>query len=472
MRSVAVGEGVGKGAGAVAARAALEAEVAEMVRETLDELFRRSEAEEFDLDAIEVAVQQGLRPIGGRMVEQAVVQRVHSSEANPPECPGCGRRMQRELRQRDLVGLVGQYRWNRGYYRCRRCGTHCIPADTVLGIGPGALSPALSRIAATGAVQVAFGSAAALINEALGTHLAEAEVYRTAEALGAVAEAESSAAATTNTPATPASDTLLIGADGTTSFTDGAWHEVKVGVVAPLGPTRRTDPKTGRTYLRVGEKAYCALVGSADDFFPRLHALARDAGLGHPTLRTLVTIGDGGPWIWKRMAGLQCPGVRRVEILDYIHASQHVWDLAKELFDPLSLDANAWAAPLCDGLKEKGPAPLLAALQRLHPRSAAAQAAVAKTTAYLTTHATAGRMDYPGFAASGLPIASGLVEAGCNSVVCQRTKGAGKRWRRLGAQTILSLRCLRLSPARWAEFFRRHPGPRRPPVATLRQEAA
>lgn len=53
-----------------------------------------------------------------------------------------------------------------------------------MGIGPGALSPALSRIAATGAVQLAFAAAASSINEALGTHLAEAEVYRTAEALG------------------------------------------------------------------------------------------------------------------------------------------------------------------------------------------------------------------------------------------------------------------------------------------------
>ena len=472
MRSVAVNQGVGKRVTSAVTREAIEAEIAQMVHEALDELFRRSAAEEFDLDAIEVAVQQKLRPMGGRMVEGVLVERVCNSEANPPDCAQCGRRMERELRQRNLVGLVGEYRLNRGYYRCRRCGTYCIPADTVLGIGPGALSPALSRISATGAVQVAFGAAASSINEALGTHLSEAEVYRTAEALGAVAEAESSAAATTDSPTPPASDTLLIGADGTTSFTDGGWHEVKVGVVAALGPGRRTDPKTGRTHLTVGEKAYCALVGSADDFFPRLHALARDAGLGHSTLRTLVTIGDGSPWIWKRMAGLHCPGVRRVEILDYIHASQHVWDLAKELFDPLSLDANAWAAPLCDSLKEEGSAPLLAALKRLDPPSAAARAAVTNTIDYLAAHADAGRMDYPAFAAAGLPIASGIVEAGCNSVVCQRTKGAGKRWRRLGAQAILSLRCLRLSPARWADFFRRRPGPLRPPVATLRQETA
>ncbi len=81
-------------------------------------------------------------------------------------------------------------------------------------------------------------------------------------------------------------------------------------------------------------------------------------------------------------------------------------------------------------------------------------------------------MDDLGFAARGLPIASGIVEAGCNSVICQRTKGAGKRWRRLGAQTIRNLRGLRLSPSRWTAFFRRQPALRRPAVATVRQEIA
>ena len=208
MRSVVMGEGVNKGADAVVGREAIEAEIAMMVREVLDELLRRSKAEEFDFDAID-----------GRMVERAVVQRVHSFEANPPDCPECGRRMERELRHRDLVGLVGEYRVNRGYDRCRHCHTHCILADTALGLGPGALSPALSRIAAMAAAQVSFGSAAASINETLSTKLTEAEVYRTAEALGAVAEAEIIAATSkeTATPVQPASDTLLIGADGTTT---------------------------------------------------------------------------------------------------------------------------------------------------------------------------------------------------------------------------------------------------------------
>ena len=124
------------------------------------------------------------------------------------------------------------------------------------------------------------------------------------------------------------------------------------------------------------------------------------------------------------------------------------------------------------GLKTAGPDPVLTALTGFHPRSRAARKTVANAIEFFSTHAASGRMDYPRFAAQGLPIASGIVESACNSVVCQRTKGAGKRWWRLGAQTILNLRCLRLQPSRWTAFFRRQPSLRRPPVATLRQEEA
>ncbi|MGC8490029.1 MAG: ISKra4 family transposase [Clostridia bacterium] len=457
-----------------ARREAIVAEVAQMVRGTLEKL-PLSGPDALDLDAIEVAVRQELRRVGGRMVEGALVERVLACEEEPHLCPHCGRRMEREARRRCLVGLVGSYAWTRGYYRCRHCQTHVIPADSALGVGPGALSPALSRIAAMQAAQVSFDSAAGTINDTLGTELAEADVYRTAEALGAVAEAEEIAATTVVpvTPVTPASDTLLIGADGTTTFTDGDWHEVKVGVVAALGPACKPDPDDGHPRLVVGEKAYCAFAGSADDFFPRLAALARTAGWGHPAIRTVVAIGDGSPWIWNRLAAFNQPGVERVEVLDYIHASQHVWDAASAVYGSGTFDAHAWAEPLCVQLKEHGPDPVLAALRKLSPPATPTDSkVVANALEYLSTHAKAGRMDYPRFAARGLPIASGIVEAGCNSVVCQRTKGAGKRWRRLGAQTILNLRCLRLSPSRWTAFFHRHPALRRPPVATLRREAA
>ena len=80
MRSVAMGDGVNKGADAVVGgREAIEAEIAMMVREALDELLRRSKAEEFDFDA----AQQLLRRIGGRMVERAVVLNLRCFRLSP-----------------------------------------------------------------------------------------------------------------------------------------------------------------------------------------------------------------------------------------------------------------------------------------------------------------------------------------------------------------------------------------------------
>ena len=445
------------------------AELTEMLRETLERLPLSGEGA-LDLDAIEVAVQRDLRRVGGRVVEHALSERCLDCETRRPHCPRCQRIMEREQREREVQGLVGSYTWSRGYYSCRNCHTHHVPADRELGVGPGALSPALSRIAAMTAAEMPFGRAAAAINQSLGTELSETEVYRTAEALGIVAEQDLAAGTPDQPPAPALSPTLLIGADGTTTFTDGDWHEVKVGVVAPLGPKLDTDPKTGRQSLVVGEKSYCALVGTADDFFPRLERLARTAGWGGPQVERIVAIGDGGPWIWKRMLAFQ-KGVDLVEILDYIHASQHIWALAGAVFGAGTLDAHAWAEPICVALKEEGPAALLSALDRLRPQTPEASKAFATTNEYFRTHAAAGRMEYPTFAAQGWPIASGVVEAACSTVVCQRTKGAGKRWRRRGAQAILNLRCLHLSPPRWKSFFQTRPGLRRPPVATLRQEA-
>ena len=50
------------------------------------------------------------------------------------------------------------------------------------------------------------------------------------------------------------------------------------------------------------------------------------------------------------------------------------------------------------------------------------------------------RMDYAGAAQRGLPIGSGVVEAACKTLVTERMKRSGMRWREAGGQAILTLR--------------------------------
>ncbi len=108
-----------------------------------------------------------------------------------------------------------------------------------------------------------------------------------------------------------------------------------------------------------------------------------------------------------------------MEILDYLHATGHIWDSAPILIDRSAIDIHAWAEPLCTAAR---------------PQSQQARETLRQAQAYFAEHAAAGCMDYPSFMAKGWPIASGLVEAACKSVVCQHTKGSGMLWRRLGAQ--------------------------------------
>jgi hypothetical protein len=241
--------------------------------------------------------------------------------------------------------------------------------------------------------------------------------------------------------------------------------------VGTLGPETQRDPDTGRELFAMKNPVYCAAANTeADAFMPRFKQLAREAGHGHPAVRRVVFINDGGVWIWNRASQLDQEGVERIEILDYYHVTEHVWRVANAFFGPQSLDGHAWVRPALENLLDQGPQSLIEALKALQPRTKDQKEELRKATGYFSEHLE--RMRYPQYIAMKLPIASGIVEATCRSVVCQRTKGAGMRWTRMGVQAVLNLRCLYLSSHdRWRNFFDHRPLRRAPHVALIRREA-
>jgi hypothetical protein len=54
-------------------------------------------------------------------------------------------------------------------------------------------------------------------------------------------------------------------------------------------------------------------------------------------------------------------------------------------------------------------------------------------------------MRYPKFRKQGLFIGSGVIEAGCRTVIGSRLKQSGMFWTARGANAIIALRCNRLS---------------------------
>ena len=66
------------------------------------------------------------------------------------------------------------------------------------------------------------------------------------------------------------------------------------------------------------------------------------------------------------------------------------------------------------------------------------------------------RMDYPQYLANGWMIGSGAVESACKTVVGQRLKQAGMRWREYGTDSMCHVRALfRSEASQWQAFWRR-----------------
>jgi hypothetical protein len=282
-----------------------------------------------DLDGMERQVQALGRQVLGRVVEQAVAVVAAAPPAEPPRCPQCQQplRLVEEARERHLQGLVGEYRLVRAYWHCAPCRQGCAPLDAVLGLGAGALSPGLSRVACRLGIEAAFAPAADILSETLQVDVPNEAVRRITEGIGQVAEAEQQAAmaAARGDQEPPAPEVgpaqLLVAVDGVTVHTDGDWHEMKVGVVAPLGPTVRTEPDTARECFVPGPQSLCAGLEPATSFWWRVYCEARRRGLGAATVALVVVLGDGADWIWKAAARFLHVGrVEFVEIVDIYHA--------------------------------------------------------------------------------------------------------------------------------------------------------
>jgi hypothetical protein len=430
-----------------------------------------------DLDGIERRLQVVSRQVFGRVLEQVVAVRAGHPRERPPG-PACGGllRLVDRARPRQVHGLVGDATMQRPTYVCSRCGQGHAPLDTELGLGQGALTPALARVACRAGIETSFGEASDLLAETLGVAVPADAVRRVTERVGAVAETEQQAASAQAQqgrvqPDGAGAAVLVVEVDGVQVHLDDAWHEMKVGRVAPLGPALQTDPRSGRTFLRLGPSVCCAGLEAAEEFWYRVYVQACRGGLGQTT-RRVVVLGDGAEWIWKRAAQfVGRPGVEVLEIVDINHAYDHLWPVGRAVFDA-EADLGAWVEPLKDALYTQGAGAVLAALDALALEPAAATAAdlLRTTRAYFADNAA--RMDYPRFVAQRLPIGSGAIESMCKSLIEEREKGAGMRWTGPGAQAVASLRALHRS-GDWTAFWPRHPlRPRAPRARAARPGAA
>ena len=110
--------------------------------------------------------------------------------------------------------------------------------------------------------------------------------------------------------------------------------------------------------------------------------------------------------------------------MDLFHARQHLWDLARRLYPNEEQWQNAWMTQYKDKLLEEGNIEeLVASLRSIQPSSAEVADKIRVEADYFEKNAE--RMRYPDFRKKHLFVGSGVIEAGCKTVIGSRFKQSG-----------------------------------------------
>ena len=156
-----------------------------------------------------------------------------------------------------------------------------------------------------------------------------------------------------------------------------------------------------------------------------------------PALR-LVKLADGAKDNWTYLSDELPAGE---EIIDFYHAAEHL----KQAFDVAYGECTPKARTQFETYRHvlrdehNGVQKVIRALTYLRDRFPR-RTALATELGYFRQRRR--RMRYAEMKAQKLPIGSGVVEAACKTLVTQRMKRSGMRWRHAGGQAILTLRGL------------------------------
>lgn len=142
-------------------------------------------------------------------------------------------------------------------------------------------------------------------------------------------------------------------------------------------------------------------------------------------------------------------------VVDYYHASQRLTVIADCLkLGKTKAKRQQWLERMRKLLKKKGGhgrvMRSVAAMKREYGIKSRKRSDFNKAVGYLNNQKRF--MDYFRMKSNHFPIGSGVVESACKQVVSERMKLAGMRWKKTGAQAVMTLRCILLSGI-WNQVF-------------------
>jgi hypothetical protein len=416
----------------------------------------RRQSGHLDLEATEMVVRSVMHQAGASALTRLLCFASPATDQRTIPC-ACGRQAQyRELRSKPVLTVVGKVEVSRPYYLCQHCHAGQFPADIELDIGNTEFSPGVRRMQAVVGQEAPFDHGRQQIKLLADLEVTTKSVERTAEAIGeniaAREQEEIQRAVQLDLPIVlgQAVPILYVQMDGTgvpvvkketegrKGKTDGQpahTREVKLGCVF----TQTTWDKEGYPIRDPDSTTYTGAIETAEEFGKRIYVEAWNRGWSRAAKK--VVMGDGAEWIWN-LADQHFPGA--VQIVDLYHARQHLWELARKLRPNDPVNQKVWMKVHQKRLLDKGQIEkLVLSLRSIASPNEEVLEKLRTEADYFERNAE--RMRYPEFRRQHLFVGSGVIEAGCKTVIGSRLKQSGMFWTVRGANAIIALRCCHLN---------------------------
>lgn len=304
--------------------------------------------------------------------------------------------------------------------------------DHLLGIRPGtSISQIKERQVLLLSVHMPYAEVEKVYQELRGLRTSKSAVQRRVQAVGQTLRAT---AQETPVPVARRAGPEHLTADATMVFFRGeGWKEVKVGAHYDVDEERKAR-----------KIRYAATVGSREALGQKLYELA-----GPPRLEQtegMAFISDAASWL-EQMQQTHFP--RSTLIVDFFHASEYLWDVAKTFYGEGTPQTQRWAGAKLQDLRAGMGHRIHRSLAQMVPKTPEQRESLKKTRRYFTNHGH--KMDYSRYEAMGFHIGSGIAEAACKHVIQSRFKRSGMRWSPQGAENLLQLRVLYLN-RQWSDL--------------------
>jgi hypothetical protein len=362
-----------------------------------------------------------------------------------------------------VQGLFGSFSITRDYYYHPGKKQGHYPADAALG-WEGGYTPALARLLCLeGADETSFQKAENHLQETGGITVSARQIQRVVQAVGQDAqewqqrEVQITECAPCDAPVmyvsadgtgAPMRKSELVGRPGKQADGTAKTRQVYLGCVF----TQHRRDEEGHPIRDWESTTYVSSLDSIDAFGPMLRREALRRGMGQAGQVVVLIDGANG----LEHMGKDC-FKDEVQIVDFYHAMDHAGDVLLSLLGSKDHPEykprrRRWAKRLL----RNGVHNLIRETRQEAILLGRAEAVEEQLGFFVHNVA---RMQYGTFRKQGFFIGSGVIEAGCKTVIGSRCKQSGMFWSVPGAENVLALRCIHASrrlDAFWKFRFHQH----------------